>query len=213
MSYVAALDLEDDDLLLAEAASRPSTVTVRPDHWYPLPADDVYVTVEAEASDYEAFEAGVEDDDTVAEYQLVTGEDDRRVYTLLVDGGLSFLPVGLVEAGARLRELRFEDGRWQMRLTLPARELFQQFTDHCRANGIDVTVRQFSRTAGEPDADGFGLTETQRKTLVVAHELGYFQEPREASLQDVADHLDISSTAASGRLRRAMNGLVGSALR
>lgn len=54
------------------------------------------------------------------------------------------------------------------------------------------------------------LTETERKTLVTAAEAGYFETPREVSLDDLAAEFDISKTAASMNLRRAERKVVGS---
>lgn len=53
-----------------------------------------------------------------------------------------------------------------------------------------------------------GITETERRTLEVAVEEGYFETPRRASLQDLADEFGISKTAVSMNLRRAERKLV-----
>jgi predicted DNA binding protein len=42
--------------------------------------------------------------------------------------------------------------------------------------------------------------------------MGYFEEPRDATLGDVAAELDISQPAASGLLRRGIKRLVVSSL-
>lgn len=54
------------------------------------------------------------------------------------------------------------------------------------------------------------LTETERNTLVTAAEAGYFETPREISLDDLAAEFDVSKTAASMNLRRAERKLVDS---
>lgn len=54
------------------------------------------------------------------------------------------------------------------------------------------------------------LTETERRTLVVAVEHGYFETPRQASLEDLAAEFGISKTAVSMNLRRAERKLVDS---
>lgn len=52
------------------------------------------------------------------------------------------------------------------------------------------------------------LTDTERETLVAAAEAGYFETPRGASLDDLAEEFDVSKTAASMNLRRAERKLV-----
>jgi predicted DNA binding protein len=56
------------------------------------------------------------------------------------------------------------------------------------------------------------LTDSQREALLVAFETGYFEEPRNATLGEVAADLDISQPAASGLLRRGIKRLVASSL-
>ncbi|EMA43624.1 helix-turn-helix domain-containing protein [Halococcus saccharolyticus] len=61
---------------------------------------------------------------------------------------------------------------------------------------------------GEPT----GMIEAQRVTLVTAYENGYFEEPREADLADIAAKLGLSPTAIGGRIRRSTGRFVETAL-
>lgn len=61
---------------------------------------------------------------------------------------------------------------------------------------------------GEPEPAGDGLTDRQREALRIAYELGYFEIPREATLEDVAVALDVTASSVSERLRRAQTQLV-----
>jgi predicted DNA binding protein len=56
------------------------------------------------------------------------------------------------------------------------------------------------------------LTDSQREALLVAFERGYFEEPRDATLGEVAADLDISQPAASGLLRRGIKRLIVSSM-
>ena len=70
-------------------------------------------------------------------------------------------------------------------------------------------VREDADSDGTPAATGAdGLTDPQREALLAADELGYFDVPRRASLDDVAAELGISASACSERLRRAQTHLV-----
>jgi predicted DNA binding protein len=57
-----------------------------------------------------------------------------------------------------------------------------------------------------------GLAEARRSALVAAFEAGYFTDPRETSLSDLAEQQDSSHQALSERLRRATGNLVESTL-
>ncbi|MFP8958066.1 helix-turn-helix domain-containing protein [Natrialbaceae archaeon A-CW3] len=56
------------------------------------------------------------------------------------------------------------------------------------------------------------LTETERKTFETASQFGYYETPREATLDDLAAHFDVSKTAVSMNLRRSERKLLEAAL-
>ena len=74
---------------------------------------------------------------------------------------------------------------------------------------VDVArVAEYGAVAG-PSAR---LTDRQREALAAAWGVGYYDVPREAGIEAVADELDCSLSTASGLLRRAEARLVGDAL-
>lgn len=60
----------------------------------------------------------------------------------------------------------------------------------------------YMRNSGRADTDA-GLTERQMGTLRVAVDMGYFDTPRRASVQDVAGRLGVSASTAVEHLRKA----------
>lgn len=54
------------------------------------------------------------------------------------------------------------------------------------------------------------LTDVEYEVLVTAAERGYFDEPRQADLSDLAEQFDVSKTAVSQNLRRAQRKLLDS---
>lgn len=103
---------------------------------------------------------------------------------------------------------------WQERWLLPDREALHTIWQHTRTEGFAFDVlelHQRARTdANYPGPDA--LTEEQREALVAAYEHGYFAEPRETSLAELADELDISASAVRGRINRGLKSLIGAGL-
>ena len=52
------------------------------------------------------------------------------------------------------------------------------------------------------------LTDRQRESLTVAHEHGYFDVPRDATLAEVADALGLDPSSGSETIRRATNHVI-----
>ncbi len=56
------------------------------------------------------------------------------------------------------------------------------------------------------------LTDVERKTLETAVELGYFETPRNTTLDSLADEFDVSSPAVSKNIRRGQKKIMSSAV-
>ncbi|CCQ35409.1 HTH-10 family transcription regulator [Natronomonas moolapensis 8.8.11] len=117
-----------------------------------------------------------------------------------IEGGTETWHVGFDEgttADRALSELDDEnDVVVESRTDLSVAELFDVIENAGAAHGLLNSCR--------------ALTETERETLVTAAEAGYFETPRELSLDDLADEFGVSKTAASMNLRRAERKLVDS---
>jgi hypothetical protein len=136
------------------------------------------------------FEAAMDDDVTVADYERLATADDRTLYRIEVAD----------EARSKLTYGSFGDG-WHVRARFPDREALARHCDRCRAMGVGFELDSVYTA----DETGEGsLTGPQRKALSTALEMGYFSVPREATAGDVADRLGITKQAVSERLRRAM---------
>lgn len=73
---------------------------------------------------------------------------------------------------------------------------------------LDVSIERSGRYV-PPDAGALdALTERQREALRTAHRIGYYERPRRATFEDLADHLDVAATTANALLRSAENGIV-----
>lgn len=95
---------------------------------------------------------------------------------------------------------------WTFELRGESREAIAEFRDYCHNHGASVTLTKL-RGLQPLDAKQ-GLTESQREALLLAYERGYFSSPREATLEEIADELNISQQALGSRLRRGNRRLI-----
>lgn len=103
---------------------------------------------------------------------------------------------------------------WYEEWLLPDRRALHDIWQRAREDGFDFEVLEF-REQGREDPKYTGpndITEEQREALLMAFERGYFEEPRETSLEELATELDVSASAVGARLRRGMKSLVRSSL-
>lgn len=101
---------------------------------------------------------------------------------------------------------------WSMKFWMPDRQCLSTFREDCQRTGLTLQVNSMYNDDPQPVGDLYGLTERQREILLLAAQSGYFQIPREITLADLAAEIDLSSQAASERLRRGMRTLVDNVL-
>lgn len=77
---------------------------------------------------------------------------------------------------------------------------------------FDIRVDEISRYQGGLDNPETTLSDRQREALETAHELGYYEQPRRATHEEIADELGCSAVTASDHLQKAEAKLVDAAV-
>ncbi|MFD1589093.1 helix-turn-helix domain-containing protein [Halorientalis brevis] len=97
---------------------------------------------------------------------------------------------------------------WIFEIRAEDRDDIARFQERCRERSIPVQISAITRLSENLFSDRYGLTAPQREALQVAFDQGYFEEPREATLEEIAGTLGITRQALAARLRRAHRNLI-----
>lgn len=166
--------------------------------------------------DRTTVEKTLDDLSVVGEYTVLGEAGDTRRYQILpgrtleehlgphIDD-LSGLEA-LATTDAIIERIEVLPTGWRQSGWFAHHEAFNEFREFWQRNSGFHLHRLTHKGDAEPPGDG--LTDGQREALRTAYELGYFNIPRDASLEDVATRLGISASAASERLRRAQTQLI-----
>jgi predicted DNA binding protein len=100
---------------------------------------------------------------------------------------------------------------WDFEVRGESRAAIGEFRTLCQDHDIPLEITGVHALL-PLQGDNYDLTDPQREALVLAYELGYFDSPRTASLDDVAAELGITQQSLSSRLRRGHRRLIGGAL-
>ena len=107
---------------------------------------------------------------------------------------------------------RVQGNRIVVSVLLPDRETLREIVQRLRDGGSNVDVYGITQSNGENSEsavmDLTDITDKQREALTVAVEEGYYETPREADLEVLADRLDISKSAVSQRLKSIESKLI-----
>jgi len=104
------------------------------------------------------------------------------------------------------------NGALLMTVVVDDRSILSDIIGALKETGATTRLCQLSALSGHGDAtievDVTDVTEKQREAVELAIELGYYDSPRNATLSDLADRLEISKSAASQRLTAVETKLV-----
>lgn len=95
---------------------------------------------------------------------------------------------------------------WRLQVQFEEQGDVSRFQTCCRESEVSMRLLRLDRN-GVPDSS-LPLQPKQRQTLELALELGYFDIPREKTLQDLAEELGISDQSVSERLRRGLSTIL-----
>jgi len=207
MSVIVELVVPSDAFELGQILRVEESTQVTLETMVPLggrPTPFVRVRNDARGS----FERSVREHASVNEVQLVNTHDDESLYALNWEPSESSLLWTVLELDAVLLGATGTADTWGLEIRFPSHDALSEFQQYYVGANIDVSVERIYNPT-KPDAGPwYGLTATQRETLMRAVEAGYYSLPRQLSTQELADTFDVSDQAVTERLRRGIATLV-----
>jgi hypothetical protein len=112
----------------------------------------------------------------------------------------------LATADAFIDRITVEPDGWRQTGWFADRGEFSKFSSFWQHNA-DFQLARLNRDE-TPEPPGEGLTDRQYEALRIAYERGYFEIPRQVTLEGIATELDITASSVTERLRRAQTQLI-----
>ncbi|SDY24221.1 helix-turn-helix domain-containing protein [Halobellus clavatus] len=208
----AIVRIEHPDVVLTETVAHDSSSNVRSVSEAGTDPTSGKFFYRVESSDFCRFEDGLRNDHTVGEFeQVIETRDGKAIYSFeYTDEAKIFSPV-ISTANGVVLDMENDGNAWIFTVWMPERANLAALWETARQHDIDIELLRVNEYASLGTTDA-GLTDSQREALLVALDAGYFEEPRNATLGEVAAELDISQPAAGGLLRRGIERLIVSSL-
>lgn len=215
MAIVTEIEFAHDDGALVDTLTRNPEldVTIVRDA-RTAPGESVYlVQFGADGLDY--IQAELEDDHSVAGVSRQQWFAEQRILGVEFASEAKLLnPEVTAKDGlvlkARSSNTYQEPRGWRERWLLPDGDALQDVWRHAREEGFEFDIVDLQQQ-GDTNPDFSGrttLTAEQRDGLVTAYQRGYFTEPRETGLEELAADMGLSPTAVGGRIKRGMKTLI-----
>jgi predicted DNA binding protein len=208
----AVVRVEHPDIVLTGTVAHDRSSTVRSVSEAGTDPTSGRFFYHVESSDLARFEDGLRNDRTVGDFERVTETGDgEAIYGFEYTDEAKVLSPVISAANGVVLDMENDGRAWILTVWMPDRAGLADLRDYARRNDIGIDLLRVNEYAGLGGTDA-GLTDSQREALLVAFERGYFEEPRNATLGEVAAELDISQPAASGLLRRGIRRLIVSSM-
>lgn len=158
--------------------------------------------VEIDGPDVPRVVRAIDEEETVTDLAVLGRQDEEAIVQFETTDPLLLFPI--VGSGIPL-ELPFDIREGQARWELTAsQDRLSELGEQLDALGISVTVEQL-RQHVEPEQM---LTERQTALVSAAIERGYYDTPRECTLTELADAMDLAKSTCSETLHRAEETIV-----
>lgn len=99
---------------------------------------------------------------------------------------------GICRTDAVVESATLESQGWSIRLRTESSEQLSEFSKYCHEQGFDANLTQFPPLVQLYNSRDFKLTEKQHEALTLAYSEGYFEKPRETTLEELGEKLDVT---------------------
>lgn len=166
------------------------------------------------SDDAAGVEKALRDDPLVTSVEIVDEVDDDALFRVAWSTDIDGLVDALLDTEAVVLRAVGTGKDWEMELRFSDYDALSTFYQGCRQKDIDIDL---DRIHDSVDNTGgrtveYGLSPDQREALLTALEEGYFSVPRETTLVELGEQMDISDSAVSQRLRRGFSKLLAATL-
>ncbi|WP_226007155.1 helix-turn-helix domain-containing protein [Natrinema salinisoli] len=215
MTTIAALSISTDEFALAETVQRLPGLEVRVESVVAEGPRRTAPLVWFSNVNREDLEPALDADPTVDEFRQLLGNtaDGELFYRLQYSEEVGSVCRCVYEHGGTVLDVRISDGQWTLRLLFPHREELSSAVSDIEDRGVRIDVKRMVEAGQDEELETTAaLTDPQQEAIAEAYRQGYYDVPREISLEELANELDISHQALSERLRRANRVLAGEQL-
>lgn len=206
MTARATLGIPTDEFPFGRAAT-PANASVEIFREAPLPSQrPVYCWVRP-ANHHPPLQ---EDPDPPNEAELVEATDDGHLYRIAWNAQADPVLAALDQPGCVVASAAGTPDEWRFTVVSPDETTLPAVLRANDASGPRLDLKELHTQIMPRPA---GLTPSQEHALRLAHQEGYFDTPRQITLEELGARLDISRQSVSNRLRRGLRTLLSNTFR
>ncbi|WP_266075339.1 helix-turn-helix domain-containing protein [Haladaptatus caseinilyticus] len=212
MSTIVEISIPADEFALGRALRDGSQLQIELERIIPT-GTAVFPFFWAWGDNVRQFEAAVRAEPVIQDLTKLDSFSDGTLFRAVWNDEISGFVQGIEEADATVMEANGTVDGWTFHLRFPGQEQMSVFQSFCRREDVPIEIHRVYSLQEMAVQQLGDLTPAQQETLITAYEEGYFERPRDITLEELADELKISPQAVGGRLRRGFANLIAGSFR
>lgn len=158
------------------------------------------------------IEAAFSEHPGVKDIRQVDSVEDEHLLRVMWEPEYVGIITTLTEASVVIIDAVGTTEQWTFDVRGDTRDDVSEFLRLCRKRDIPVTLTALHALTPVETATEAALTDAQQEALELAYDRGYFESPRQVTMEELGEELDISQQAVASRLRRGTRRILGQTL-
>lgn len=138
--------------------------------------------------------------------------ENEYLYRAYVNEDQESVCLGISTNDVILESATSSGEEWEFRFRAESSDCLTRFQTYCRDKGFNARLTRFPTRLQIFNSQEYQVTDKQRDALVQAYLEGYFDTPRESTLEDIGESLGVTQQAVLARLRNGEKQLIGNTL-
>jgi predicted DNA binding protein len=211
MAIEASFTVDHEDFPLHAVFEQLTDVTIELDRIVPT-GEAVIPYFWISADDTDKLTTDLSEDIGINQVKIIDQLEKQMFVRIDWDLTYESILTAIVNTNITLLSGIGKEKQWTFEVRASEQQDLSEFQTYCQDNDIPIELTELHAISSLRSDREYDLTEGQRNALIMAYSSGYFDSPRDATQDDLADELGITRQAVSSRLQRGMRRLVASTL-
>ena len=211
MAIEASITVEHADFPLSAVFEQLTEVTIELDRIVPT-GEAVIPYFWISADDTTKLKTGLSADLGIEQVKVIDQLEKQMFVRIDWDLTHESILTAIVNTDITLLSGIGKEKQWTFEVRASEQQDLSDFQTYCQDHDIPIELTELHAISSLRSDREYDLTDGQRDALILAYSNGYFDSPRDATQDDLADELGITRQAVSSRLQRGMRRLVASTL-
>lgn len=211
MSIIAEFDIPSEEFALYETLVAVPEMIVEVERVVAHESDRIMPLFWTRGDSHADFEDAAADDPSVESITKLDESNDAVLYRATWVRNVETVAYAYTETGATIIEATGQNERWNVQMRFDDEASLSTFRRYLDESGYQFDLNAIYRQH-RPMTDSQEVTAPQHEALLCALDTGFYNVPRDSTMDDVASDLGISQQALSKRLRRGHRNLIENSL-